>query len=61
MRKYYRKIVGEKIDQKACIPITKKHEFIGQILENEQARVLRVGMIIHSAAHSWILKLLIEQ
>jgi hypothetical protein len=53
--------MGEKFDQKACIPITKRHEFIGQILENEQARVLRVGMIIHSTAHAWILKFLIEQ
>jgi hypothetical protein len=28
--------MGENFDQKACVPITKRHEFIGQVLENEQ-------------------------
>ena len=60
MRKY-RKNMGEKFDQQACVPITKMHEFIGQVLEDEQARVLRVGVIIHYAAHAWISKLLLEQ
>jgi hypothetical protein len=41
----------EKFDQKACVPITKRHEFIGQALEDRQARVVRVGMMIHSATH----------
>jgi hypothetical protein len=45
--------MGKKFDQKACILITKRDEFIGQVLEDEQACVVRVG-IIHSVAHSWI-------
>lgn len=60
MRKYYRK-TWKNFDQKACVPITKRHEFIGQALGDRQARVVRVGMIIHSAAHVWISKSLIEQ
>jgi hypothetical protein len=51
----------EKFDQKACVPITKRHEFIGQALGDRQARVVRVGMMIHSTTHAWILKSLIEQ
>jgi ribosomal protein L14 len=41
----------EKFDQKACVLITKMHEFIGQALGDRQARVVRVGMMIHSAAY----------
>jgi hypothetical protein len=48
-------------DQKACVPITKRHEFIGQALGDRQARVVRVGMMIHSTVHVWISKSLIEQ
>jgi hypothetical protein len=59
--KYYRKSMGEKFYQKACVPITKRHEFIGYILEDEQAHVVHVGMKIHLAAHVWISKFLIEQ
>jgi hypothetical protein len=44
----------KKFDQKACVPITKRHEFIGHILEDEQARVVHVGIMIHSAAQVWI-------
>jgi hypothetical protein len=51
----------EKFDQKACVPITKMHEFIGQALGDRQARVVRVGMMVHSTAHVWISKSLIEQ
>jgi hypothetical protein len=44
--------MGEKkFDQKACVPITKRHEFIGKALGDRQARVVRVGMMIHSIAH----------
>jgi hypothetical protein len=43
--------MGKKFDQKACVPITKRHEFIGQALGDRQARVVRVGMMIHSATH----------
>jgi hypothetical protein len=41
----------EKFDQKAYVPITKRHEFIGQALGDRQAGVVRVGMMIYSAAH----------
>jgi hypothetical protein len=41
----------KKFDQKACVLIMKMHEFIGQALGDRQARVVRVGMMIHSAAH----------
>jgi hypothetical protein len=51
----------KKFDQKAYVPITKRHEFIGQALGDRQARVVRVGMMIHSIAHVWISKSLIEQ
>jgi hypothetical protein len=44
--------MGEKkFDQKAYVPITKRHEFIGQALGDRQARVVRVGRMIHSATH----------
>ena len=61
MREYYRKNMGEKFDQKAYVSITKRHKFIGQVLKDEQACMVRVGMMIHLAAHVWISKLLIEQ
>jgi hypothetical protein len=51
----------KKFDQKACVPITKMHEFIGQALGDRQARVVRVGMMIYSTVHVWISKSLIEQ
>jgi hypothetical protein len=51
--------MGEKkFDQKAYVPITKRHEFIGQALGDRQARVVRVGMMIHSTAHVWIFKVI---
>ena len=51
MEKYYSKNMGEKFDQKICVSITKRHKFIGHVLEDEQARVVHIGMMIHSAAH----------
>jgi hypothetical protein len=48
----------EKFDQKACVPIMKRHEFIGQALGDKQARVVRVGMMIHSTTHGWIFKVI---
>jgi predicted secreted protein len=60
MRKCYRKIKDENFDQKSYVSVAKRHEFIGQVLEDEQARAVRVGMIIHSATHAWISKSLIE-
>ena len=53
--------MGEKFDQKVCVPITKRHEFIGQVLEDEQARMVHIGVMIHLAAHVWISKSLLEQ
>jgi hypothetical protein len=50
----------KKFDQKACVPITKRHDFIGHILEDEQARMMRVGIMIHLVAHVWISKSLLN-
>jgi hypothetical protein len=53
--------MGEKFHQKACVPITKRNEFIGYVLEEEQVHVVHVGMMIHLAAHVWNSKFLNEQ
>jgi hypothetical protein len=47
--------MGENFDQKTCVLITKKHEFIGHVLGDEQAHVVRIGMIIHSATRGLLL------
>jgi predicted secreted protein len=60
MRKCYRKIKDENFDKKSYVSVAKRHEFIGHVLEDEQARTVRVGMIIHLATHVWISKSLIE-
>jgi hypothetical protein len=36
----------KKFDQKACVPITKRHEFIGQALGDRQARVVAPQILI---------------